>query len=109
MSEVFVVLCSITLILGYTCLNFHVYRKTKGLKEILDLLVRDRFVVTVCICCIGILVIKLLWFSKKDRYYVHRISMEDYKVQANEYTQKKVNELVNSKEYREYIRKPQIS
>lgn len=114
MSEVLVVLCSITLVLGYTCLNFHAYRKIKGLMEVLDLLIRDRFVITVCICCIVFLIIKILWhlgvrLSKKEKYYVHRISVEDYKKQADEYTQKKVNELVNSKEYKEYIRKPQIS
>jgi hypothetical protein len=106
-------LTSIVAVLLFLCINCEDLGKSEGLFELTEH-VRKRisnFYLTLGTICIFAVQICWAWakdFGANHKYYCRRISLQEYEYQKQTLTQIVVNELVNTKEYKEYLRKKEL-
>ena len=103
-----ILLLSVVAVFSYICFAFLCSSPTKTLGEIFEDLVTDSTLVIIIIASSGVVFISLLWraaanWITENRYYAERISLEEYDKQKEFYTQSKIYELKNTKEYKDYI------
>lgn len=114
MSERLILLTSFSVILLYISYEFSMNSHANTVVEVVDVLLADWNFKGIVLGSVGIFLGYCLWIIVKylfsyRRYYAQRISVKEYETQKQTYTQVKVNELLNSPAYQEYIQKNRLS
>ena len=76
--------------LFYICITFHLNTQAKSLADLFHSLLRDSFIQAISLSCILLLSIRYIWsvsiyFWSNNKFYAHRISIEEYEKQKQTY------------------------
>ena len=108
MSQRLLIFSSLSILLFYISYSLSINTQANHLSEILNHLKIDNTFITLIYFCFGMIMIYFIWklgnyMFARNKYYAQRISINEYEMQKQTYTQVKLNELTNSKEYKEYM------
>lgn len=100
---------NLAVILGYICYVISIKDQVNSLNQLPEIFINDEIFKIICLGSIGLIglyfLLNLLYcLIDHNKYYAQRISIREYEIQKQTYTQLKIYELIKSKEYQDYIR-----
>lgn len=107
-------LAAVATVLFYIAFQFSIHSQAKSIEEVLRILKSDQNFRSLLVICTSAALPYLIWqslnrFVESRKTFAQRISLHEYEMQKNTYTQVKVNELINSEAYQEFEKKRQMS